>query len=51
MGKFLKSEVLSGLPHGFSTRDNGGTPDGLGDAPVIRLKRVHSPDVIVVDGA
>lgn len=51
MGKFLKSEVLSGLPHGFSTRDNGGTPDGLGDAPVIRLKQVHSPDVIVVDGA
>lgn len=51
MGVFLRSEILGDIPHGFSTRDNGGMPDGLGDAPVIRLKQVHSPDIVVVDSA
>ena len=49
MAKLLTSDLLKGIPHGFSTREGGSAADLLPDAPLILAKQVHSPDVAVVE--
>ncbi|GAA3786390.1 peptidoglycan editing factor PgeF [Qipengyuania pelagi] len=49
MAKLLTSDLLKGIPHGFSTREGGTAADLLPDAPLILAKQVHSPDVAVVE--
>lgn len=49
MGRLLTSDLLQGVPHGFSTREGGSAADLLAGAPLIVAKQVHSPDVAVVE--
>lgn len=50
MVEILQSDALAGLPHGFSGRSAGDVYDVMPRAPVVRLKQVHSADVVTVDG-
>lgn len=49
MADLLTSDLLKGIPHGFSTREGGSAADLLPDAPLIMARQVHSPDVAVVE--
>ena len=49
MADLLTSDLLKGIPHGFSTREGGSAADLLPGAPLIMAKQVHSPDVAVVE--
>ena len=44
----LRSDAIS-LPHGFSTRQDDPDPAPPGFAKVVRLKQVHSADVVAVE--
>lgn len=46
----LKSDLLTGLPHGFSTRDGPAVDTILPGTPLVLAKQVHSPDVVTVSG-
>lgn len=50
MAELLRSDLLGGIPHGFSTREGGDAGDVLPGAPLVLAKQVHSPDVAVIDG-
>ncbi|MEZ5681136.1 MAG: peptidoglycan editing factor PgeF [Erythrobacter sp.] len=45
----LRSGLLGGVPHGFSTREPLEVADVLPAARLMRLKQVHSPEVLVAD--
>lgn len=46
----LKSRLLSGIPHGFSTREESAVDGVLPGVPLVLAKQVHSPDVVTVEG-
>ena len=48
MARILTSDALEGIPHGFSTREGLESTDVLPGAPLVRLKQVHSADVVVM---
>ena len=48
MAEVLTSDVLNGVPHGFSTRDGLESADVAPGAPLVKLKQVHSADVVVM---
>lgn len=43
----LKSDLLAGIPHGFSTREEPALESVLPGAPLVLAKQVHSPRVVV----
>ncbi len=51
MAKLLRAHALEGVPHGFSTREGATLHDILPGAELIRVRQVHSPDVVRVTGA
>lgn len=48
MAEILTCELLSGIPHGFSTRDGLDSADLLPGAPLVQLRQVHSARVVVM---
>lgn len=46
----LRADILSDIPHGFSTREEPALETVLPGAPLVLAKQVHSPDVIMVIG-
>ena len=48
MAEVLKAELLAGVPHGFSTREGLESADVLPGAPLVKLRQVHSADVVVM---
>ena len=48
MAEVLRAEALTGVFHGFSTRDGLESADVLPGAPLVKLKQVHSADVCVM---
>ncbi|ABC64818.1 peptidoglycan editing factor PgeF [Erythrobacter litoralis] len=48
MAQLLRSELLDGIPHGFSTCDAEGVPELIPGARSVRLKQVHSARVVHV---
>jgi len=44
LAKLLQSDLLPGIPHGFSTRDG---IDGVA-GPIVRVKQIHSAKVVTV---
>ena len=48
MAEVLTAEALAGVPHGFSTREGLESADVLPGAPLVKLKQVHSADVVVM---
>ena len=48
MADVLTAKALEGVPHGFSTLDGLESADVLPGAPMVKLKQVHSADVVVV---
>lgn len=46
----LRAAGLSGIPHGFSTREAPDWAAVLPGAPVVLVKQVHSADVVAVAG-
>lgn len=51
MDDALRSRLLDGIPHGFSTRNGLVGEDVLPGAIMVRARQVHSPDVVMVHGA
>lgn len=51
MTDHVQSSVLGGIPHGFSTKAGFGGFAGLPAVPMVRVRQVHSADVITVGGA
>ncbi len=51
MAEVLTSEVLEGVPHGFSTREGLEGDEVLPGAPLVMLEQVHSADVLIVRDA
>ncbi len=49
MAHLLTSSVLSAVPHGFSTREEGGAAEVLPGSRLLTVKQVHSPHVAIVD--
>ena len=49
MVEVLRSELLGEVPHGFSTREGLAAEDVMPGAVLVRLKQIHSPDVLVVE--
>ncbi|QPC98613.1 peptidoglycan editing factor PgeF [Qipengyuania soli] len=48
MAEIIRSALLGGVPHGFSTREGLEADDVLPGAELVRAKQVHSPDVMTV---
>jgi len=48
MSTLLQSEALAGVPHGFSTRAGADAADVLAGGELVRVRQVHSPDVVEV---
>lgn len=48
MVEILRSALLGGIPHGFSTRNGLVADDILPGAAMATFKQVHSPDVVVM---
>lgn len=48
MAEVLRAKALAGVPHGFSTREGLESADVLPGAPLVKLKQVHSADVVVM---
>lgn len=47
MVEVIRSAALAGIAHGFSTRDGFGADDVLPGSALLRVKQIHSPDVVV----
>lgn len=50
MARLLRSQALEGVPHGFSKKAGAAAQDILPDGALVRVKQVHSPDVVTVTG-
>ncbi|PZT87332.1 MAG: laccase domain-containing protein [Citromicrobium sp.] len=48
MADIITAGVLSGLPHGFSGREGLEAQDIMPGAPLVRLKQIHSADVVIM---
>lgn len=46
----LGADILAGVPHGFSTREEPALDAILPGAPLVLAKQVHSPDAVAVTG-
>lgn len=46
----LRAEILTAVPHGFSTREEPALETVLPGAPLVLARQVHSPAVIAVTG-
>ncbi len=51
MADVLRSSVLAGVPHGFSTSAGLESANVLAGAPLVKLKQIHSADVLVMRDA
>lgn len=48
MAEWLRSALLAGVPHGFSTRAGPSADSLVAGAAVVRARQVHSPDAVIV---
>lgn len=48
MAEVLTAQVLAGVPHGFSTREGLESADVMPGAPLVKVKQIHSADVVVM---
>lgn len=48
MARLLRAHALEGLPHGFSRKAGAAARDILPEGALVRVKQVHSPDVVTI---